>query len=79
MTSQPDESGSTQLNKIIAAYLEAITTVLDAANDNAPLRSGISLCIGSLTEVSAETKQIWKPVLAHWHTQQAASATNSVP
>ena len=53
-----------------------LKAVLDAADD-APLRSGISLALGSLTEVSAETKQAWEPVLANWHTRHPDSGVHS--
>ena len=55
----------------------ALKAVLDAADDDASLRSGISLALGSLTEVSAETKQAWEPVLANWHTRHPDSGVHS--
>jgi serine/threonine protein kinase/formylglycine-generating enzyme required for sulfatase activity len=54
-------------------------TRLATATDDAAFRSGVCLGIGGIapTEVTAEAKQLWQPLLAEWYQAQPDAGTHS--
>ena len=56
--------------------VEKLVDVLQK-EDNAPLRSGISLALGSIENPNTEAKQAWEPVLGDWHQGEPDSGVHS--
>ena len=55
--------------------VEKLVDALQAVDD-APLRSGIVLAIGSIENAAVEAKQAWEPVLSDWHGTQPDSGVH---
>ncbi len=59
-----------------AGSVDKLVKAVKTTHDN-PLRSGIVLAIGSITEPTTDAKQAWEPVLGKWHRNETDSGLHS--